>query len=163
MSINNNKKISKICSWHLMTLVYCHFMTLISETQILWKAVYSRPPQSVLPTSGDNFREEKGRKSVRAISAECIYRCMLLFLDHILYRRAHFVRDMLANILRALDSTEICFLPITPVSSVWYSTGMWPGNCCLSKIRHFLRVLWCLSQPLTTKKPTTPMPSRLHS
>ena len=27
------------------------------------------------------------------ISAESIYHCMLLYLDHILYRRAHFVRD----------------------------------------------------------------------
>ena len=42
-----------------------------------------------------NFREEKGRKSVRAVSAESIYQCMLLFLDHILYCRAHFVRDVL--------------------------------------------------------------------
>ena len=45
--------------------------------------------QSVLPTSG----KEKGRKLVRAISAESIYYCMLLFLDHILYHRAHFVHD----------------------------------------------------------------------
>ena len=36
-----------------------------------------------------------GRKLVRAIPAESIYRCMLLFLDHILYRRAHFVRNEL--------------------------------------------------------------------
>ena len=28
-----------------------------------------------------------------AISAESIYRCMLLFLDHILCRRAHFIRE----------------------------------------------------------------------
>ena len=46
----------------------------------------------VLPASDENFREEKGRKLVRAISAENIYICMLLFLGHILYRRAHFVR-----------------------------------------------------------------------
>ena len=59
-------------------------MTLISETQ-----------NFSLPTSGDNFREEKGRKVVRAISAESIYRYLLLFPDHILYRRAHFVRDPL--------------------------------------------------------------------
>ena len=49
-----------------------------------------------------NFREEKnGRKLVRAISAESIYRCMLLFLDHILYRIVHFVRDAL-RALRAV-------------------------------------------------------------
>ena len=48
-----------------------------------------------MPTSGDNFREEKERKLVRAISAESIYRCMLLFIDHILYSRAHFARDEL--------------------------------------------------------------------
>ena len=39
--------------------------------------------------SSDNFREEKEIKLVRAISAESIYH-MLLSLDHILYRRAHF-------------------------------------------------------------------------
>ena len=42
----------------------------------------------VLSTSG----KKTGKKLVRAISAESMYRCMLLFLDHILYRRAHFVR-----------------------------------------------------------------------
>ena len=35
---------------------------------------------------------------VRAIVAESIYRCMLLFLDRILYRRAHFVRDALCRV-----------------------------------------------------------------
>ena len=54
-------------------------------------------PQSVLPASSKNFREEKGRKLVRAISAESIYHCMLLFLDHILYSRVHFVHDMLCT------------------------------------------------------------------
>ena len=49
----------------------------------------------VLPTSGETSGKKTGRKLVRAISAESIYRCMLLFLDHILYRRAHFVRDAL--------------------------------------------------------------------
>ena len=48
---------------------------------------------SVLPTSNDNFWEEKRRKLVSVISAESIYHCTLLFLDHILYRRAHFIRD----------------------------------------------------------------------
>ena len=41
-----------------------------------------------MTTSG----KKTGRKLVREISAESIYRCMLLFLDHILYRRAHVVR-----------------------------------------------------------------------
>ena len=36
---------------------------------------------------------KNGRKLVRAITAESIYRCILLFLDHILYHRAHFVHD----------------------------------------------------------------------
>ena len=49
------------------------------------------------PVSSANLREEKERKLVRAISAESIYRCMLLFLDHILYRTAHFVRDLLRD------------------------------------------------------------------
>ena len=38
---------------------------------------------------------------VRAISDESIYCCMLLFLDRILYRRAHFVHDEL-RALRAV-------------------------------------------------------------
>ena len=45
--------------------------------------------QLPVTTSG----KKTGRKMVRAISAESIYRCMLLFLDHILYRTAHVVRD----------------------------------------------------------------------
>ena len=50
----------------------------------------------VLSTFGDNFREENGKKIlVRVIFAESIYRCMLLFLDHILCRRAHFIRGAL--------------------------------------------------------------------
>ena len=52
----------------------------------------------VLPTS----RKKTGRKLVRAISAESIYRGMLLFLGHILYHRAHFVRDMLCMSRAAL-------------------------------------------------------------
>ena len=42
-----------------------------------------------MTTSG----KKTGKKLVRAISAESIYRCMLLYFDHILYRTAHFVRD----------------------------------------------------------------------
>ena len=34
---------------------------------------------------------------VRAVSAESIYCCMLLFFDHILYHRAHFICDMLMS------------------------------------------------------------------
>ena len=61
----------------LNDMVFGHFVMLINET-------HNRPP-----TSGDNSREEKnGRKLVGAITAESIYRCMLLFPDHILYRRA---------------------------------------------------------------------------
>ena len=48
--------------------------------------------QLPVTTSG----KKTGRKLVRAISAESIYRCMLLFRDHILYRRAHFLRDALS-------------------------------------------------------------------
>ena len=59
-------------------------MTLISETH---NQVYQLPVQ--LPG------RKNGRKLVRAITAESIYRCVLLFLDHILYRRAHFVCDAL--------------------------------------------------------------------
>ena len=66
------------------------------------------------PVSSANFREEKGRKLVRAISAESIYRCMLLFLDHILYCRALFVCDALSTsqamlaiiILRLLSKSD---------------------------------------------------------
>ena len=58
-----------------------------------------------------NFRKEKnGRKLVRAITAESIYRCMLLFLDHFLYHRAHFVRDA----LRASRAVLAITYPLTP-------------------------------------------------
>ena len=52
----------------------------------------------VLPASGETSGKKTGRKLVRAISAESIYRCMLLFLDHIFYRRVYFVREALAII-----------------------------------------------------------------
>ena len=81
-----------------VTLVSCHFVTLIS--------IKSAP---VLSTSGDNFREENGKKLVRAISAESIYRCMLLFLDHILYRRTHFVRDALRELCSLLLGKTFLF------------------------------------------------------
>ena len=81
------------------------FVTLIDTSFLSLRDTYKWDPNfvnsglikfaPVLPTSGGNFREEKGRKLVRTISAESIYRCMLLFLDHILYCRAHFVRDAL--------------------------------------------------------------------
>ena len=60
--------------------------TYIAEHILLTLIIKSAPVPS---TSGDNFRKE----NLSAISAESIYRCMLLFLDHILYRRDHFVRD----------------------------------------------------------------------
>ena len=56
--------------WHLLTLITCHLVMLIS--------IKSAP---VLSTSGDNFREENGKKIGQSnFSAENIYRCMLLFL-----------------------------------------------------------------------------------
>ena len=58
------------------------------------------------PVSSDNFREEKGRKLVRAISAESIYR-MLLFIDHILYPKDHFVHDVLCASRAVLAFTLI--------------------------------------------------------
>ena len=64
--------------WHS----FGHFVMFISETH---NQVLQLPVQ--LPG------RKNGRKLVRAITAESIYRCMLLFLDHILFRRAHFVRD----------------------------------------------------------------------
>ena len=68
-----------------LTLVSCHFVTLI---------IVSSPLQSYqLPLKSSG--KKTGRKLVRAISAESIYHCVLLFLDHILYRRAHFVRNAL--------------------------------------------------------------------
>ena len=57
-------------------------MTLINET-------HNQVLELPVTTSG----RKNGRKLVRAITAESIYRCVLLFLDHILYRRAHFVRN----------------------------------------------------------------------
>ena len=61
------------------TLVSCHFVTLISIKSA-----------SVLSTSVTTSGKKTGRKVVRAISAESIYHCMLLFLDHILYRSGWF-------------------------------------------------------------------------
>ena len=81
------KIISTIYSWHLLTLVSCRFVTLIS--------IKSAP---VLSTFGDNFREENGKKIGQSdFCWKNIYHCLLLFLDHILYRRAHFVRDALRS------------------------------------------------------------------
>ena len=68
-------------------------MTLISKTH----------------NQGDNFREEKnGRKLVRVITAESTYRCNLLFLDHILYRRAHFIHNALCASPAVLAIKNIC-------------------------------------------------------
>ena len=60
-----------------------------------------RPKFSVCQLPVTTSGKKKGRKLVRAISAESIYHCMLLLLDHILYRRAHVVRDTL-RALRAV-------------------------------------------------------------
>ena len=78
----------------LLTIVSCHFVTLIS--------IKFAP---VLSTSGDNFREENGKKLVRAISAESTYRCMLLFLDH----RAHFVHDAQSALRAVLAITHLIY------------------------------------------------------
>ena len=53
---------------------------------------------------------KNGRKLVREITAESIYRCMLLFLDHILCRRAHFVRDAL-RASRAVLAIKMLAIP----------------------------------------------------
>ena len=59
--------------------------------------------QLTVTTSGKKNR----KKLVRAITAESIYRCMLLFLDHILCRRTHFVRDALQASRAVLANMEI--------------------------------------------------------
>ena len=59
------KIISKICLWHLLTLISCHFVMLISETQFLWIAVPSQFCQLPVTISG----KKKGRKLV----SESIY------------------------------------------------------------------------------------------
>ena len=85
--------------------------------------------QSVLPTSIDIFREEKGRKLVRAISAESIYRCMLLFLDHILYRRAHFVRDELRASRAVLAIRQGTSFPTKLHVAQQRIRSAWTGEC----------------------------------
>ena len=55
--INKKKIISKICLWYLLKLVSCHFMMLISETLILWKAVPSQFCQFPGTTSGEEKKE----------------------------------------------------------------------------------------------------------
>ena len=66
--------------------------------------------QLLMTTSG----KKTGRKLVRAISAESIYRCMLLFLDHILYRRAHFVRKRVASVARYNLNAYMCQIIFFP-------------------------------------------------
>ena len=92
------KIISKICSWHLYWHWFGHFMTLISET-------HNQVCQLPVTTSG---KKKNRRKLVRVITAESIYRCMLPYLDHILYRKAHFVRGALHKsraVVAITDST----------------------------------------------------------
>ena len=60
-------------------------MMLISETH---NQVFQLP----VTTFG---KKKTGRKLVRGITAESIYHCMLLFLGHILCRRAHLVGNAL--------------------------------------------------------------------
>ena len=72
---------------------------------------------------------------VRVISAESIYRCMLLLLDHILYRRAHFVH----NAIRALQAVlamikdHLFFYPVQKQESNLNFTGC--------QMPHFMIVL----------------------
>ena len=73
-SIINNKNNQQNMFVNLLTLGFGHFVTLISETH-----------NQVLQLPG----RKNGRKLVRAFTAESIYCCMLLFLDHILCCRAH--------------------------------------------------------------------------
>ena len=71
-------------------------MTLISET-----------PNQVLQLPVTTSGKINGRKMVRAIIAESIYCCMLLFLDHILYRSAHFVRDAVLAIIILIEPSAL--------------------------------------------------------
>ena len=67
-----------------------------------------------------------------AITAESIYRCMLLFLDHILYRRAHFVRDALYT-SRAVLAITICIVLVLVIvlqSSFSGSNIFWTMEIC---------------------------------
>ena len=66
-----------------MTLISCHFVTLISETQIF-----------SLPTSDDNFQEENVKKICQSDFCWKYISLYVLFLDDILYRRAQFVREL---------------------------------------------------------------------
>ena len=80
------------------------------------------------------FLSLPGRKLVRAISAESIYRCMSLFLDHILYGRAHFVRASRAvlamisksNLQRYILSAEIALTNFLPGS--WQTENLGLAN-----------------------------------
>ena len=125
------------------------FVTLIDTS---WRLLVSSPRKSCqLPatTSG----KKTGRKLVRVISADSIYRCILLFLDHILYRRAHFVREVCS----LLKSKQVHFTTNLDVSkNCWMSgnqyrlwsdaakCGNWSGStlfaqACLSQYVGVLR------------------------
>ena len=66
-------------------------VTLI-DTYVTSGIIKSAP---VLPTSGDNFREKKKEENWSERFLLEVYRRILLLLDHIPYRRAHFVNDAL--------------------------------------------------------------------
>ena len=67
----------------LINTRFLHFVMLFSETHFVNSDIIKSAPVSSF--------QLPGRKLVGAISAESIYCCMLLFLDHNLYRQAHFV------------------------------------------------------------------------
>ena len=90
-----------------------------------------------------------GRLFVRAITAESIYHCMLLFLDHILYRRAHFVRDArsASRAVLAISCCSISWLyrdseisvlqcPVSGLFVVFFSTFSQPMQIILFFFRN---------------------------
>ena len=113
------------------------FVTLIDTRLVTSWRLLVRP---IIKSS--NFRwqlpgRKSGRKLVRAITAESIYRCMLLFLDHILYRRAHFVRDALRELcslflfLRMLRICVLCVISVPPMVNTAVSPSKLKGKATL--------------------------------
>ena len=136
-SIINNTSNQQYTYWHLFLVTS-------------WHLLVSSPLESCqfpVTTSG----KKMGRKLVRAICAESIDRCMLLFLDHILYRRAHFVCNALhvSQAVLAIKGIQILIfihhLYIYEPQNVWKH---WKKNSVLqwwipfSKYRLFLMLLF---------------------
>ena len=109
------KIISSICSWHLLTLVFCHFVTLIS--------INAAP---ILSTSG----KKTGRKLVRAFLLKlyiivCYFTLIIFSTVELTLFTTRFVRHKLCLLLfwfQAWYFVVQVFADISGFSLFWYFT-----------------------------------------